>query len=167
MIEDPAATPSHPSRPVNNVVGYILGTPSITDFISRYDSYVTEVLSPEVDKPEGPMQEWVTPEGRANPVCLAQIAYDGEELLRNGREEMCEGYPATLHIDILDGWRNKGLGRELVERFLGTLEEGAKVHLAAAGTNTRVVPFYERCGFRVLPGGEKTGNIWMVRDGST
>lgn len=146
-------------------MGYILGTPSIPDFLSRYGSYVSEVLSKDVARPEGPMQEWVTVEGTANPTCLAQIAYDGEELLRKGREEMCAEYPATLHIDILDGWRNRGLGRQLVDTFLGTLPEGTKVHLAAAGTNTRVVPFYERCGFRVLPGGEKTGNIWMVRDG--
>lgn len=146
-------------------MGYILGTPSIPDFIARYDSYVADVLSKEVDRPAGPMQAWDTPEGRPNPACLAQIAHDGEELLRRGREDMCAAYPATLHIDILEGWRDKGLGRGLVDRFLGSLPAGAKVHLAAAGTNTRVVPFYERCGFRVLPGGEKTGNIWMVRDG--
>lgn len=147
------------------MVGYILGTPDIADFLARYHTYVDEVLSKEVARPPGPLQEWATPAGAVNPACLAQIAHDGEELLRTGREALCAAYPATLHVDILDGWRNGGLGAKLVERFLGSLPEGTPVHLAAAGTNTRVVPFYERCGFRVMPGGEKTGNIWMVREG--
>jgi hypothetical protein len=36
--------------------------------------------------------------------------------------------------------------------------------LGVAGENTKVVKFYERVGFRVYPGGEKEGNVWMVRD---
>ena len=151
---------------MGNVVGYIIGTPSVSDFLSRYQSFVDEVLVKDVKRPgEDEPREWELPDGRVNPACLARMAYDGEELLRKGREEMCANWPATLHIDILDGWRSGGWGAGLMERFLGSLPAGRGVHLAAAGTNTRVVPFYERCGFRVLPGGEATGSIWMVRDG--
>ena len=166
MLEDADADASHPSAPVNNVVGYILGTPSIPDFLARYESYVAEVLSKDVERVAGPMQEWEV-EGKVNPGCLAQTAYDGEELLRKGREELCGKYPATFHIDILEGWRDGGKGGRLVERFLGSVGRGTGVHVSAAGTNTRVVPFYERCGFRVLEGGEKMGSIWLVRDGET
>lgn len=147
------------------MVGYIVGTPSITDFLARYPSYIDEVLSKAVDNPPTPMQDWTNPDGTVNPTCLAQTAYAGEQLLRNGREQMCDKFPATLHVNVLEGWRNGGMGQRLVTRFLESLPEGRPVHLAAAGTNTRVVPFYERCGFEVLPGGEKMGNIWMVSGG--
>ena len=36
--------------------------------------------------------------------------------------------------------------------------------IGVAGENSKVVPFYERVGFRVIDGGEIEGNIWMVRD---
>ncbi|SPO07496.1 uncharacterized protein DNG_10190 [Cephalotrichum gorgonifer] len=169
VLEDPTASPTHPSAPVNNVVGYVIGTPSIASFIESYPSYVSSVLSPDVERPApGPPLDWELPGGGGvDPARLAQIAYDGEELLRNGgREGMCEAFPATLHIDILEGWRNGGWGGRLVERFVGSLPEGTGVHISAAGTNTRAVPFYERCGFRMLEGGEAMGSIWMGRPGA-
>ena len=144
------------------MVGYVVGTPDITDFLARYPSYVDQVLSKAVANPGTPMQDWTNPDGTVNPTCLAQTAYSGEQLLRNGREELCDNFPATLHVNVLEGWRNGGLGRRLVKSFLESLPEGSAVHLEAAGTNTRVVPFYELCGFEEKPGGEKMGSIWMV-----
>jgi hypothetical protein len=36
--------------------------------------------------------------------------------------------------------------------------------LGVSGENTKVVPFYEKMGFRVYPGGEAEGCVWMVRE---
>jgi ribosomal protein S18 acetylase RimI-like enzyme len=57
----------------------------------------------------------------------------------------------------------------MIERFVegvkgSGLDYGKGIQLGVAGENTKVVPFYEKVGFRVYPGGEKEGNVWMVRD---
>jgi ribosomal protein S18 acetylase RimI-like enzyme len=58
-------------------------------------------------------------------------------------------YPAHLHIDLLPRAQGRGLGRKLMEVFLGGLrEKGAGgVHLGVGRRNAGAVAFYERVGF--------------------
>lgn len=169
-------------------VGYVIGTPDVFALAAAYPRYVAEVLQSEVGREEVPvpgqldvLERWVLPPGPGegeergggvNPVCLAQMAYKVEWLVLEGVEgkrELVEGYRAMLHIDLLEGWQGKGWGRKMIERFVEAVkgsggEFGKGIQLGVAGENQKVVRFYERVGFRVYPGGEREGNVWMVRD---
>ncbi|KAK4145631.1 uncharacterized protein C8A04DRAFT_10511 [Dichotomopilus funicola] len=172
-------------------VGYVIGTPDVFALAAEYPRYVAEVLgSPlgreEVGVPGGLQvrEPWVKVkedggvEGKEggkemNPEALVQLAYKVEWLVLEGVEgkrELVEEYRAMLHIDLLEPWQGKAWGRKMIERFVeGVRREGKErygkgIQLGVAGENTKVVGFYERLGFRVFPGGEKEGNVWMVMD---
>ncbi|CAK7204599.1 hypothetical protein SEUCBS139899_007357 [Sporothrix eucalyptigena] len=84
------------------------------------------------------------------------------------RKQLISGtkYRAVMHIDMLESHQRQGWGRELIKTFLESIaKEGARgLQIGVSGENTKVVPFYEKCGFRVEPGGEAEGCVWMVRD---
>jgi ribosomal protein S18 acetylase RimI-like enzyme len=62
------------------------------------------------------------------------------------------GYPAHLHIDLLERTRGLGFGRLLIERQLAVLlERGVPgVHLEVASDNPNAIAFYEHLGFATL-----------------
>jgi GNAT superfamily N-acetyltransferase len=66
-------------------------------------------------------------------------------------DDICQNYPAHLHVNIAGQYRNRGLGTTLVERFaeLAKLHsvEGIQVVTSSA---SRSIPFYRRLGFREL-----------------
>ncbi|KAK4150655.1 hypothetical protein C8A00DRAFT_36752 [Chaetomidium leptoderma] len=162
-------------------VGYVLGAPDVFAFAAAYPRYVDEVLlgtdqgREDVPVPEQleRLEGWFKEGGVVNPVALAQMAFNVRWLVLEGvvegKRELVEGYRAMLHIDLLEGWQGKGWGRKMIERFVqgvkgSGMNYGRGIQLGVAGENTKVVPFYEKVGFRVYPGGEKEGNVWMVRD---
>ncbi|KAK4199260.1 hypothetical protein QBC40DRAFT_349556 [Triangularia verruculosa] len=172
-------------------VGYVIGAPDVFALERRYPEYVEEVLRSEQGLRDVPVPEqmerleewWVDDDGlgkggkRVNERCLAQTAYSVKWLVLEGVEgkrELVEGWRAMLHIDLLGPWQGKGFGREMIRWFLESVEGtrgGEKgydyrrgLQLGVAGENQGVVKFYEKVGFRVYPGGEKEGNVWMVRD---
>lgn len=61
-------------------------------------------------------------------------------------------YPAHLHIDLLPRAQGQGMGRRMLETFLGRLRElGVPgVHLGTGWRNRRAVAFYEHLGFARL-----------------
>ncbi|KAK4165659.1 acyl-CoA N-acyltransferase [Cladorrhinum sp. PSN259] len=165
------------------VVGYVIGTPDVFDFADNYHRYVSDVLqSPQGLKDVPPpkqldvLESWTkTDDGTVNPVCLAQTAYKVEWLVLDGVEgkrDLVEKYRAMMHIDLLEGYQGKGWGKKMIERFVesvkgsnkGGVNWGKGIQIGVAGENTKVVKFYEKVGFRVYPGGEREGNVWMVRD---
>lgn len=163
-------------------VGYVIGTPDVFAFADAYPRYVAEVLESPRGREDVPppaqldvLERWERPEaegGGVNPACLAQMAYKVQWLILEGVEgkrELVEGWRAMLHIDLLEGWQGKGWGKKMIEAFVERVKGsggnyGKGIQLGVAGENTKVVAFYERVGFRVYPGGEKEGNVWMVRD---
>jgi ribosomal protein S18 acetylase RimI-like enzyme len=167
-----------------NAVGYVIGTPDVFALTEAYPRYVAEVLGSVQGRADVPppgqldkLESWNVPagdggKGGVNPECLAQMAYKVQWLVLEGVEgksELVREYRAMLHIDLLEGWQGKGWGRKMIERFVEGVREsgmdfGKGIQLGVAGENTKVVPFYEKVGFRVYPGGEKEGNVWMVRD---
>jgi ribosomal protein S18 acetylase RimI-like enzyme len=155
----------------------------VDDFIAGYEAYRENVLARHNDEisaaPE--MDEklpWFAPgTEEVSEACLTQLAHNPHFLLKSGREDMVDTYHAMLHINILPEFQRMGWGKKMILRFVESLREvaaargvetreviGKGVHIAAALENGKVVPFYEKCGFRVLPGGEKENTIWMVKD---
>lgn len=172
-----------------HVVGYVIGVPDAFAFAEAYPRYVDEVLRSEQGRRDVPapkqlerLESWniPAPDGSGKEVvnveAMAQNAYNMKWLVLDGVEgkrELVEGWRAMLHIDILEGWQSKGWGKKMIGRFVESVEEaksegrydvGKGIQLGVAGENTKVVAFYEKLGFRVYPGGEKEGNVWMVRD---
>lgn len=58
-------------------------------------------------------------------------------------------YPAHLHIDLLPGYQQKGLGRKLINALCDHLQQkGVKgVMLSVFIGNRGAIRFYEKCGF--------------------
>lgn len=111
-------------------------------------------------------------EKMVNDRCMAQLAYSARWLLLEGVEgksELVNQYRATMHIDLVPDFQGQGWGRKLIETFVESVRSsganyGRGVHIGVSGENTKVVSFYEKLQFRVYEGGEKEGNVWMVRD---
>ncbi|CAK7565858.1 MAG: hypothetical protein SEPTF4163_003788 [Sporothrix epigloea] len=84
------------------------------------------------------------------------------------RKKLISGtkYRAVMHINMLASHQRQGWGRIMIKTFLESIaKDGARgLQIGVSGENTKVVSFYEKCGFRVEPGGEEEGGVWMVRD---
>ncbi|CAK7264241.1 hypothetical protein SEPCBS119000_000888 [Sporothrix epigloea] len=84
------------------------------------------------------------------------------------RKQLISGtqYRAVMHINLLPSHQQQGWGRAMIQVFLAAIaKDGARgLQIGVSGENTKVVAFYEKCGFRVQPGGELEGGVWMVRD---
>jgi GNAT superfamily N-acetyltransferase len=68
---------------------------------------------------------------------------------RKLRRSIEAGYPAHLHVNVDEGHRHMGIGRRLIENYLGDLRSCgiAGVHLfCAAGP----LEFYSLLGFEIL-----------------
>ncbi len=81
---------------------------------------------------------------------LAALA--GTALLGGRPKVDLDKYPAHLHVNLRQGYRGCGLGRQLIEHFRRqVLEEGlAGIHLVAWGDNEAGRRFFETMGFRLL-----------------
>lgn len=161
-------------------------------FAAEYERYVSTILSRAVAVPDFSVREpWLVPgdettttaleqgqgqgqedpptEVVVNPQALAQNAYRADWMLLENKEALTSRWRATMHIDLLPAWQGRGWGRALIDRFVASVrasgeDYGEGEHIGVAGENAKVVPFYEKVGFRVVAGGEREGNIWMVRD---
>ncbi|KAI3398221.1 hypothetical protein diail_9698 [Diaporthe ilicicola] len=141
-------------------VGYVIGCADVFALAAAYPRYVDEVLLGE---------------GSADVTVPGQLTRLEPWLVPgSGKEELVRGFRGTMHIDLLEGWRGKGWGREMIEVFMESVRDAVKegeggmdcgkgVHIGVAGENKKVVPFYERVGLRVYEGAEREdGNVWMV-----
>lgn len=74
--------------------------------------------------------------------------------------EYVADYPGHLHINILSDYQGRGIGRQLMDRFLGELRARgvAGVHLGTSEANYKAVPFYDRYGFKRIASVE--GDLW-------
>lgn len=159
-------------------MGYCIGCPDIPSFVAAYGpGYVVPILdapSSEVERPAdvtSAREPWTTTTTtggeQINGVAMAQQAYNPEWLLVEGNEDvLARGYAATMHIDLLEGWRAGGWGRKLIEQFAGSVraargrlgnDDGFRgIWIGIAAYNAQVIRFYEKVGFRQIessPGG--------------
>lgn len=166
MLDDGAGRP----------VGYCIGCPDIAAFVADYDSYIQQVLdvSSEVTRPQNleAKEPLFLADGSVNEVVLARLAYNPRLLLVDGNEDLLAEYKATMHIDLLPEFQGKGWGRELIGRFVESVRgvrmrdgsESRGIWIGVAGDNGRVVPFYERVGFRIRERPVESKTFFMVRD---
>jgi GNAT superfamily N-acetyltransferase len=63
-------------------------------------------------------------------------------------EDICRDYPAHLHVNVAERYRNRGLGTSLVGRFVewAKLHSVKGIHLVTSST-AQSIPFYRRSGF--------------------
>jgi GNAT superfamily N-acetyltransferase len=62
--------------------------------------------------------------------------------------DICQDYPAHLHVNVAEQYRNRGLGTALIGRFA----DWAKLHSVegiqiVTSSTSRSIPFYRRSGF--------------------
>jgi len=71
-------------------------------------------------------------------------------------------YPAVLHINLADGFRNLGIGSRLMDAFFGYLarQKVKGVHLATFSENAR--RFYQRQGFTLLHTAKRTYFAYLL-----
>ena len=62
------------------------------------------------------------------------------------------GYPAHLHMNLIEGCRSGGIGSKLLSAYLDYLRESnvSGLHLGTTSYNTLAVPFYRRWGFKLV-----------------
>ncbi|OAA70623.1 Acyl-CoA N-acyltransferase [Cordyceps fumosorosea ARSEF 2679] len=127
---------------------------------------------------DAPRAAWIDPDtGRISEAALAQLAFSPRRLLLDGTEDLLrEGYRGTMHIDLLPEYQGKGWGRRLLEALVESMrpaaggeagegeERSRGIWLGVGAENSKVVPFYEKLGFRVKEREIKTSTIIMVRD---
>ncbi len=72
-------------------------------------------------------------------------------LLKGKTNLPLENYPAHLHINIRDGFRGFGIGRELISRYLVYLSDNniKGVHLVTTSLHQDSLSFYEKLGFEI------------------
>ncbi|KAK7716210.1 hypothetical protein SLS64_003362 [Diaporthe eres] len=171
-------------------VGYVIGCPDVFAFADGYQRYVDEVLLRPAAGGDGAavpppqqldrLEPWFVSGGAGggvNEECLRQLAHSPRFLLLEegeGKAGLVGTYRATMHIDLLEGWQGQGWGRKMIEGFVASVRDavrgggagldcGRGVHIGVAWENKKVVPFYEKVGFRVYEGGQREGGtIWMV-----
>lgn len=68
-------------------------------------------------------------------------------------EDLLREYPSHLHINLLPRLQGRGVGRELVGRWLRLAADrgSAGVHLGVNAGNGRAMGFYGSCGFHRIP----------------
>jgi GNAT superfamily N-acetyltransferase len=73
----------------------------------------------------------------------------------NGADFSCD-YPAVLHINLRDGFRNQGIGSRLIAIYLNYLnrEEIPGVHLATMSDKAK--DFFQKRGFNLLYTGRRS-----------
>jgi ribosomal protein S18 acetylase RimI-like enzyme len=107
-----------------------------------------------------------------DPSAQPRTAWSLDELMsyrihhpRRTASEIAEPYPAHLHINLLARLRGRGVGRRLMDRWLGAVRDmGAHgAHLAVGATNRRAIRFYRACGFHELecPSRPPSAAIWF------
>lgn len=62
--------------------------------------------------------------------------------------ELTKRFPAHLHVNLAPEFRGRGLGRQLIDAFVGAvMQEGVKGVHVVTSANARNVRFYNRNGF--------------------
>lgn len=75
-------------------------------------------------------------------------------------------YPATWHVDLLPEARGRGLGSELLERFLAKLRERGVhgLHAQPMSINPAIIALLKRAGFQLAQARKLTALEHVVRE---
>lgn len=141
------------------VGGYIVGAPNTADFEDRLEAEWWPNLRKLYRDPSGaPRTGW----GRAEIVCY-KIHHPSRTA-----SEIVRPYPAHLHINLLPRLRGRGVGRRLMECWLGTVRDmgAGGAHLAVGAANSRAIRFYRARGFHELEHASRLASaaLWFAID---
>jgi ribosomal protein S18 acetylase RimI-like enzyme len=141
----------------DGVGGYIVGAPDTRDFETRLETEWWPGLRKLYrDPPTEPRAGWSVDQ---------LMSYRIHHPSRTARA-VVEPYPAHLHINLLPRLRGCGIGRRLMDRWLGAVRDmGARgAHLAVGAANRRAIRFYRGCGFREMeqPSRAPSAPVWFV-----
>ena len=81
-------------------------------------------------------------------------------------QRIVDTYPSHLHINLLPRAQGQGLGAQLMDRFLMSMDAAGSrgVHLGVHPANERALRFYENYGFREVKEKKSKGErhtIWL------
>ncbi len=119
--------------------GYVLGTADTAAFNARAEREWFPALRARLPQPA---------DGDTSPeAALLRLIHTGYSIHPD-----LLAYPAHLHIDLLPLAQGRGLGRQLIDRFLVSLRSARvpAVHLGVSERNTGAIAFYERLGFHLI-----------------
>ena len=124
------------------VGGYMLGAADTQVFETQLERDWWPPLRLQYPDPQGPRDGWSADER------LARLIHHP----RRTPERVTDDYPAHLHVDLLPRFQGRGLGRTLIDAWLGCVRAmGATgVHLGVAAANERAIRFYRAYGFMEL-----------------
>jgi ribosomal protein S18 acetylase RimI-like enzyme len=130
-------------------VGYIIGTPSTTELVKKWEDVLIPVVDPKLVPRPVPGQE--DPNEPEIVRGMKKAIYEAECSMLQSKPHLLERYPAHLHIDILPEYQRKGWGSQLMKVFLAEVKNfGASgVHLGMVRTNDGAKRFYEKQGFQL------------------
>jgi ribosomal protein S18 acetylase RimI-like enzyme len=143
----------------HGVGGYIVGAPDTRDFETRLEAeWWPGLRNLYRDPSDEPRAEWSNDQ---------LISYRIHHPSRTA-SAIVEPYPAHLHINLMPRLRGCGIGRQLMERWLGAVRKvGSRgAHLAVGAANRRAIRFYRACGFREMeqPARAPSAPLWLVID---
>jgi ribosomal protein S18 acetylase RimI-like enzyme len=136
------------------VGGYILGALDTRAFEALLEEKWWPTLRPLYPDPSGkPPAEWSVDEMRS-----WQIHHP-----RPTPDRIAGPYPSHLHIDLLPRLQRRGIGRQLIELWLGTVKGlgSTGAHLGVGSANVRAIGFYRAGGWRDLQPSPSARTLWF------
>lgn len=132
------------------VGGYIVGAVDTRAFDARLEAEWWPKLRGAYPDPTGPFDGWNADER------MAYLIHHPFSV----PEQIVEGHPSHLHINLLPHLQGKGLGRRLMDRWLARMAEMGSpgAHLGVGAPNARGRAFYEAYGFTLLE--ETRHTLW-------
>lgn len=137
------------------VAGYIVGTHNTLAFDDLLENEWWPLLRKTyVDPSDIPFDEWSADQLRAflihHPFKVPQRIVDT--------------YPSHLHINLLPRLQGKGVGVQLIDRWLQQMDMAGSrgVHLGVSPSNERALYFYRNYGFKEQPMGKNPQTIWFT-----
>ncbi|MES1990232.1 MAG: GNAT family N-acetyltransferase [Pseudomonadota bacterium] len=137
------------------VAGYIVGTCNTLAFDDLLENEWWPLLRKNYADPSDiPFNEWNADQLRA-----FLIHYPFKVPQR-----IVDTYPSHLHINLLPRLQGKGVGVQLIDRWLQQMDMAGSrgVHLGVAPTNERALYFYRNYGFKEQPMGKNAQTIWFT-----
>lgn len=124
----------------NNITnGYILGTRNSALFEERSETEWFPKL-----RETYPLSD---PNDEASDARIIRLIHEGYKF----KNELID-YPAHLHINLLPIVQGKGLGKKLINKFIGKLKEFniPALHLEVGKKNVSAIEFYKKMGFHII-----------------
>jgi GNAT superfamily N-acetyltransferase len=136
------------------VGGYIVGAPDTRAFEARLEAdWWPKLRAAHADPSGRPHESWTRDD------VMKWLIHH----YRRAPDEAVTEHPAHLHINLLPRLQGRGVGRQLMVRWLEAArgEGAAGAHLAVGPDNARAIAFYRRCGFRQLDVPTMKGALWL------